>query len=277
MELDALRQEVLESRGASDAAYIRKVIDVQRKIELGLARRAALLDLPAGLDRRHRRPVRRQDPRQHGGRPQHPPRPVGLDARPQDPLDDVGVGQRHPGRAVEAQPQRAAPHVHQRDRQGQRPRLRHHARRRGPALDAGLPRPADLQLRQHVLLPVRHRRLRPRDRQAARRPGRQGGVQAQRQDGAAQGRSPGPQGLPPPPAAVGPVVLPHHRGQRDGQLRPQRLDALDHHVRPLPERASRPSPARPSRARAVASGTCARCSVRPTSRAARPCTSCPAT
>jgi hypothetical protein len=31
-------------------------------------------------------------------------------------------------------PQRAAPHVHQRARQGQRPRLRHHARRRGPAL-----------------------------------------------------------------------------------------------------------------------------------------------
>src|SRR6478672_6013118 len=41
MELDALRQEVLESRGAKDAAYIRKVIDVQRKIEL--ASRAVLL------------------------------------------------------------------------------------------------------------------------------------------------------------------------------------------------------------------------------------------
>src|SRR5690349_8667797 len=41
MELDALRQEVLESRGASDAAYIRKMIDVQRKIEL--ASRAVLL------------------------------------------------------------------------------------------------------------------------------------------------------------------------------------------------------------------------------------------
>lgn len=41
MELDALRQEVLETRGASDAAYIRKMIDVQRKIEL--ASRAVLL------------------------------------------------------------------------------------------------------------------------------------------------------------------------------------------------------------------------------------------
>ncbi len=34
-ELDALRQQVIESRGARDAAYIRRVIDVQRKVELG--------------------------------------------------------------------------------------------------------------------------------------------------------------------------------------------------------------------------------------------------
>jgi linoleoyl-CoA desaturase len=40
-ELDEIRQEFVESRGAADAAYIRKVIDVQRKIELGS--RAVLL------------------------------------------------------------------------------------------------------------------------------------------------------------------------------------------------------------------------------------------
>ena len=40
-ELDALRQEVLGSRGTEDAAYIRKLIDVQRKLELGS--RAVLL------------------------------------------------------------------------------------------------------------------------------------------------------------------------------------------------------------------------------------------
>jgi fatty acid desaturase len=40
-ELDAIRQEVLDTRGASDAAYIRKVIDTQRKLELGS--RAVLL------------------------------------------------------------------------------------------------------------------------------------------------------------------------------------------------------------------------------------------
>ena len=40
-ELDAIRQEVLDARGESDAAYIRKVIDVRRKLELGS--RAVLL------------------------------------------------------------------------------------------------------------------------------------------------------------------------------------------------------------------------------------------
>ena len=40
-ELDDIRQSVLDSRGARDAAYIRRVIDVQRKLEL--AGRALLL------------------------------------------------------------------------------------------------------------------------------------------------------------------------------------------------------------------------------------------
>jgi linoleoyl-CoA desaturase len=34
-ELDAIRRQVVESRGASDAAYIRRVIGVQRRLELG--------------------------------------------------------------------------------------------------------------------------------------------------------------------------------------------------------------------------------------------------
>ncbi|HMM96405.1 MAG TPA: acyl-CoA desaturase, partial [Phycicoccus sp.] len=40
-ELDALRKEVMDSRGERDAAYIRKVIKVQRYLEMGS--RAALL------------------------------------------------------------------------------------------------------------------------------------------------------------------------------------------------------------------------------------------
>jgi NADPH-dependent stearoyl-CoA 9-desaturase len=40
-ELDAIRQEVIDARGEDDAAYIRKMVDLQRKLEL--ASRAALL------------------------------------------------------------------------------------------------------------------------------------------------------------------------------------------------------------------------------------------
>ena len=41
VELDAIRQSVIDTRGADDAAYIRRVIDGQRKLELGS--RAVLL------------------------------------------------------------------------------------------------------------------------------------------------------------------------------------------------------------------------------------------
>ena len=80
VELDAIRQSVIDSRGERDAAYIRRVIDAQRKLEL--ASRAVLLGLavPAGLGRRHRRPRDREDHREHGDRPQRHARPVGLDA-----------------------------------------------------------------------------------------------------------------------------------------------------------------------------------------------------
>ena len=41
IELDAIRQDVIDSRGEKDAAYIRRIVDVQRKLELGS--RAVLL------------------------------------------------------------------------------------------------------------------------------------------------------------------------------------------------------------------------------------------
>ncbi|MCW2815673.1 MAG: fatty acid desaturase, partial [Nocardioides sp.] len=41
VELDAIRQDVLDARGEKDAAYIRTVVDVQRTLELGS--RASLL------------------------------------------------------------------------------------------------------------------------------------------------------------------------------------------------------------------------------------------
>ena len=41
IELDTIRQDIIDDRGASDAAYIRRVVDTQRKLELGS--RAVLL------------------------------------------------------------------------------------------------------------------------------------------------------------------------------------------------------------------------------------------
>ena len=204
-ELDTIRQEVRDSLGEDDAKYIRKVIDVQRKLELG-SRAVLLVSMfPPAWVVGHGRPVGRQDPREHGDRAQHPARPVGLDARPEDPLHDVGVGHGQPGRAVEALAQRAAPHVHERDRQGQRPRLRHHARRRGPALAPALPGPAAVELHQRLLLRVRHRRLRPGARQEPgdeEAPRSNPEFRAARQAGAEEDPQPGDQGLPGPPAAV---------------------------------------------------------------------------
>ena len=78
--------------GERDAAYIRKVIRVQRGLEGG-GRAALLVSLfpPAWLAGTTRA-VGGQDPREHGARPQRHARPVGLDARPGDPLDARGSG-----------------------------------------------------------------------------------------------------------------------------------------------------------------------------------------
>ena len=140
VELDAIRQSVIDTRGADDAAYIRKVIAAQRKLELGS--RAVLLvsmfppawvvgtaglavakiieNMEIGHNVMHGQWDWMRDPKIHSTTWEW------------DNASPVG--------AVEALAQRAAPHVHERHRQGQRPRLRHHARRRGPALGAALPR-----------------------------------------------------------------------------------------------------------------------------------------
>ena len=78
------------------------------------------------------------------------------------------------------------------------------------------------------------------------------------------------QGLPRPPAAVrARRFFAHHGRQRHRQPGPQPLDALGHHVRPLPRGRRDLREAPPSTARPAASGTCARCSARPTSPATR--------
>ncbi|GAA3039201.1 hypothetical protein GCM10020229_58000 [Kitasatospora albolonga] len=92
--MDAIRDEVIAGRGEKDAAYIRKVISAQRKLELA-SRGVLLFSLfpPAWLIGTAGLSVAKIMG-EHGDRPQRPARPVGLDAGPEDPLHDLGVGPR---------------------------------------------------------------------------------------------------------------------------------------------------------------------------------------
>ena len=277
MRLDAIRQEVLDARGESRRDVHPPVIKTQRYLELGS--RAVLLGsvFPPAFVAGTVGLSRRQDPREHGDRPQHPARPVGLDARPEDPLHDLGVGQ--------ATPSEQWKHCHN--------ELHHtYTNVVGKDNDLGygimrvdedqrvapvLPAPAGLELHQRLLLRVRHRGLRPRARHEPEDP--QGKRSPEFKANAADVRREDPQaghqGLRRPPAAVAAdrLVPAHARRQLHRQRGPQPVDALDHHVRPLPRGRRDVREERRSRARPAASGTSARCSARPTSPARRRCTS----
>ena len=163
------------------------------------------------------------------------------------------------------------------DRQGQRPRLRHHARRRGPALAPDLPRrsrcgtsstPASSSTASRPTTSSSARTWRSQEAPQRARSSRPRAKQVLRKI-----RKPGHQGLRRAPAAVRPVVPAHPGRELHRQPGPQPVDPLGDHVRPLPRgrrdlRADARSTARPA-----ASGTCARCSARPTSPAPRRCTS----
>ncbi|CAA9275440.1 MAG: Linoleoyl-CoA desaturase, partial [uncultured Actinomycetospora sp.] len=190
----------------------------------------------AAVDRGHRRPGRLQDHREHGDRPQRHARPVGLDERSGDPLGPVGVGQRLPRRAVEALAQLPAPHVHERDRQGQGRRVRDPPRHLRPAVAPLLPGPAALQRAADVPVPVGCRAARPRHRRRREARRRPRGDEGQAAPDRAQGRQAGAEGLRVLPGPVRPVLPGDDRRERDGQPRPQRLGLRDHLLRALPRR-----------------------------------------
>ena len=102
--------------------------------------------------------------RQHGDRAQRPARAVGLDARPAIHSSTWEWDHASPAEQWKRAHNDRHHILHQRPGQGQRPRLRDPARRRGPGVEAALPGPAAVELRQRVHLRVRHRDVRPRPR-----------------------------------------------------------------------------------------------------------------
>ena len=147
-ELDAIGDAVRADLGAADRAYIRarhRGPAPARARRPGAAARRALPSRPrvAGTARAHAR----QGHREHGDRPQRHARPVGLDARPGDPLDARGSG-------TPASTAASWKHAHNYQhhtytnvaRQGPRPRLLGDARRARAAVAPGLPAAARLLL-----------------------------------------------------------------------------------------------------------------------------------
>ena len=91
-ELDAIRANIEDSLGARDAAYIRRTIRFQRMLDIAARLVIGCSRTTDGLAAGHDRPRRREEHREHGDRPQCRSRAMGLDERPGNPLQHVGMG-----------------------------------------------------------------------------------------------------------------------------------------------------------------------------------------
>ena len=97
-ELDAIRSDIEESLGERDAAYIRRTIGFQRTLDVAARLLIACTRSRAGWAAGDRVAGLRQERREHGDRPQRRPWSMGLDERPGDPLEHLGVGHGRPSR-----------------------------------------------------------------------------------------------------------------------------------------------------------------------------------
>ena len=91
-ELDAIRVNIEDSLGSKDAAYIRRTIRFQRMLDV-----AARLVIGCSRTRKGwlvgtTALAAREEHREHGDRPQRRPRAMGLDERPGNPLQHMGMG-----------------------------------------------------------------------------------------------------------------------------------------------------------------------------------------
>ena len=145
VELDAIRQDIEDSRGERDSRYIRRTIAAQRALEVAGRLMLAASSTTLGVVGRHCDFGRGQDRREHGDRPQRHAWPVGLDERSRDSLLDVGVGHERGVQALAVHAQLHAPQVHEHPGHGRRCGLRDAAGHPRPALEAVQPRQPAVQ------------------------------------------------------------------------------------------------------------------------------------
>ena len=233
-ELDALRQEVLGSRGAGDAAYIRKVIDVQRKLELGsravllfslfpaawlvgtagLAVAKILENMEIGHNVMHGQWDWMRDPKIHSA------------AWEWDHASPAVLWKRSHNEV-----HHTYTNVLGRDNDLGYGIMRVDEDQRWVPMCLGQP------LWNFVTACIFEYGIAAHDLGLGKRLRGRGDKEQFRRDGkigAPQDRAADAQGLPRPPAAVGALVLPHRRGERHRQPDPQLVGAFGHHVRPLP-------------------------------------------
>ena len=98
-ELDAIRRGIEDSRGANDAAYIRRTITFQKDARCRGAPAHRRQPVEGGLDVRDGVACLCEECREHGNWSQRVPWPMGFDERPGNPLEHLGVG--HGGALVQ--------------------------------------------------------------------------------------------------------------------------------------------------------------------------------
>ena len=175
-----------------------------------------------------------QEHREHGDRPQCRPRAMGLDERPRNPLDHLGVGHGRALVAVAVLAQLPAPHVHQRPRRRRRPRVRHHAGESRRRVAAAKSRAAVAQCSPGRHLRVGYRPARPAFRPRAGNDGcRAGGPNPGLQG---QDQTSGHEGLRCDPGAQRVSMAPGAERERGGQRAAQPLGVCGDLLRTLSRR-----------------------------------------
>ena len=236
-ELDQIRDEVIASRGEDDAAV--HPPGHHRAALPGAGRPGPAVRLPpaAGLAGRHRDAGHRQDPGEHGDRPQRAARAVGLDARPRRSTPPPGNGTPPPPPSSGSTPTTSSttptPTCSARTATSATAPCGSAPSSRGTPCYLAQPI-YNLVLAAFFEWGIAHLRRRARAAWRGEKSWRESLTASRRRP--AQGTPPGGQGLRRVPAARRARLPARPAGQPHRERRPQPVGAHDHLLRPLPGR-----------------------------------------